>query len=125
MNIRLKPENEDAAEHIEKAVTRLLKGGALIALSGTIAGEMIQSFTKFGMFSAIVFSVFALIACIFMIVAAGPMILFAVAAFDPSDNMEKWGRVVRDLVGIVFALVFVAMIVGLFFLNDATPALAL
>ena len=124
MEIGLKPEAEEQAQHVEKAADRILKGAALIGLAGVILARGVEA--AHGMelpLSAGMFIVSVLAGC-FLVAAAGPMVTFGVAAYDPTKNMQDWKPVAQKVFGLVFAGVFALLLAGLFYGDQRNAGVA-
>lgn len=115
MEIGLDQAAEQQAQHVEKAADRILKGAGLITLAGLVLGKSLESAQYIIPIISIPLQIAALIAACFLVATAGPAVTFGVAAYDPTKNMQNWKPVAQTVFGLVFASVFTAVVVGLFY----------
>ena len=123
MEIGLNQAAEQQAQHVEKAVDRILKGAGLITLAGLVIGKSLENAQYIIPIISIPLQIGALIAAFFLVMMAGPAVTYGVAAYDPTKNMQNWKPVAQTVFGLVFASVFTAVVVTLFYGDKIAPAM--
>jgi hypothetical protein len=124
VQIGLKEETEQQAQHVEKAADRILKGAALISLAGLIIAKSLGAVQHMNLAGGLVTFCAGIIAGLFLVVTASPLLTLGVSAFDPTDRVQNLKPAVQAVFGLIFAGVLTVLIAGLFYADLAALAAA-
>ncbi len=124
MEIRLKPEAEEQAQHVKRVVDRLLKAAAMIGVAGLLLDKAIVGGIALGGWLGLGLLFLGSLVGVFVVTAAAPMVVFFAVAFDPTKNLENWRPWAKNLFGASFAVGFAFLIAGLFWTQQFESASA-